>query len=105
MKSILALGMGLCLAGAVAAQLETGTDDQPSESRALGMVRTLNTAELYYFNHYPEVGFACTLAQMGEGNSGKPSVEAAGLISKDLVSGHVAGYNIAVNCGADDQKR
>lgn len=106
MKTFLGIALCLCLAGAVvAAQLDTsGTDDKPNDARAVGMVRTLNTAEAYYANHYPEVGFACTLAQMGEDGSGKPSAEAAGLIARELVSGHVAGYNMAVNCGADDQK-
>src|SRR5438128_2936551 len=73
-----------------------GTDDKPNESRAVGMVRTLNTAEAAYQSTYPEVGFACTLGQLGESASGKNTAEAAGLISKKLTSGQVEGYKIAV---------
>lgn len=107
MRTIMAVALCFCLAGAVvAAQQVAGTDDQPSEARAVGMVRTLNTAEVTYVNNFKDEGFACSLTQLGEDPSGAKGSTAqfAGFISKDLVSGHVAGYNIAVNCGADEQK-
>ena len=106
MKTYMVVAAALLLGAAlVVAQTDTpGDDEHPNESRAVGIMRTLNTAQAYYTNHYPDVGFACTLAQLGEGGAGKPSPEAAGLITKELVSGHVAGYKLAVNCAEDDQK-
>ena len=107
MKNLLAHAVALLFAGAVIAAQSSapGTDDRPNESRAVGTTRTLNTAQAYYSSHYSDQGFACSLAQMGEDGSGKPTAEAAGLITKELVSGHVEGYRIAVNCGGEKPYR
>jgi type IV pilus assembly protein PilA len=107
MKSIFLVVLCFCLAGAlVAAQSGAGTDDQPSESSAVGSVRTLNTAEVTYAASFKDEGFACTLSQLGEDPSGAKGSTAqfAGFITANLASGHKAGYNFAVNCGAEEQK-
>jgi len=107
MKNILLFVLCVCLGTAVvAAQLGAGTDDQPSEASAVGSVRTLNTAEVTYANSFKDEGFACTLTQLGEDPSiAKGSTaQFAGFIAQNLVSGHKAGYNFAVNCGAEEHK-
>ena len=106
MKTVLTLVFALCVVAAIAAQVSVGTDDQPSESSAVGSVRTLNTAEFTFANSFKDEGFACTLAQLGEDPSGVKGSTAqfAGYITKDLASGHKAGYNFAVNCGAEEHQ-
>ena len=107
MKTTLLVVLCSCLGGAViASQVAIGTDDQPSEASAVGSVRTLNTAEVTYLQNFKDEGFACTLTQLGEDPSGAKGSTAqfAGYITKELASGHKAGYNFAVHCGAEEQK-
>ena len=107
MKTTLAVIFCFCMAGVlVAAQSGIGTDDQPSESSAVGSVRTLNTAEYTFAANFKSEGFACNLAQLGEDPSGAKDSTAqfAAYITKDLASGHKAGYNFAVHCGAEEHK-
>ena len=70
-----------------------------NESSAVGSVRTLTTAEITYASTYPDIGFTCTIAQLGPPSSGYPTSTNAGLIDGQLSSGNKSGYtfNIA-NC-------
>jgi len=68
----------------------SGEAGMANETRALGYMRTLNTAEITYRASYPQVGYTCSLADLG--GAGAPSEHAAGLITSQLASGRAAGY-------------
>jgi len=69
----------------------SGDAGMANETRALGYMRTLNTAEITYRASYPQMGYTCSLADLG-GGAGAPSEHAAGLITAQLASGTAAGY-------------
>ncbi len=74
-----------------AAQKSTGSEP-PDPERALGCVRTINTAEVTYASTYNK-GYSRTLAAMGMTPGWtKPTPDAAGLIDDMLTSGKMAGY-------------
>ncbi len=64
-----------------------------NESSAVGSIRTLNTAEVTYSTTYPNVGFTCTLTNLGPGTLGST---AAGLIDNVLSAGQKSGYTFAL---------
>lgn len=69
-----------------------------NESSAASTVRTLTSAEITYSATYPDVGYTCTLADLGP-YSGVPTSTAAGLIDSVLASGQKAGYTFSLdNC-------
>ncbi len=69
---------------------EEGGDTAANQARAVGALRTVNTAAVYYASMY-NVGYPKSLAAMGEGE-GAPNQEHAGLIDKTLASGKKSGY-------------
>jgi prepilin-type N-terminal cleavage/methylation domain-containing protein len=73
-----------------------------NEASAVGSVRTLNTAEVTYASTYPNVGFTCTLANLGPpAGGGAVTSTAAGLIDNVLSAGVKSGYTFALaNCTA-----
>jgi type IV pilus assembly protein PilA len=73
-----------------------------NESSAVGSIRTLNTAEVTYASTYPDLGFTCTLANMGPpAGSASATSTTAGLIDSVLSSGVKSGYSfVLTSCTA-----
>ncbi len=66
-----------------------------NEASAVGSLRVINTSEMTYYSTY-NVGFTCTLAQLGPIASGtSPSSATAGLLDASLASGQKSGYNFS----------
>lgn len=75
------------------------TDDQKS---AVGCIRSINTAELYYAKEYKQ-GWSPTLAALGAPpEGGKPSAAAASLLDSSLTSGKKSNYVFTYNAGKPD---
>ena len=75
-----------------------------NEASALGSVRAINIAEVAYQSAYPDVGFACSLQQLG-GDGGDVGSTSAGLIDSQLASGFKSGYRFRVSsCKIEDGK-
>jgi hypothetical protein len=74
------------------------------EDRAIGALRTINTAQVQYWTKYGlSKDFACNLEQLGPPADGqKRSRAAAGLINEKLASGVLEGYRLELKCGDDD---
>jgi len=72
------------------------------EARAVGALKTINTAEAVYQKAYSS-GYSPTLAALGMGKGWKnPSASAAGLIDETLTAGKLGGYAFACKAGAPD---
>lgn len=72
-----------------------------AHQRILRALRSFNRAQALY-RVYGK-GLACRLEQLGPPQKGaNPSAQAAGLIDRELASGQFAGYQIRLNCTADD---
>ena len=66
-----------------------------NEAAAVASMQTIHTAEVMYFNTYPEVGYSSNLANLGSNGSDceKPTSKNACLIMDDvLTSGLKSGY-------------
>ena len=66
-----------------------------NEAAAVASMQTIHTAEVLYFNTYPEVGFSSSLANLGTNGTDceKPTSKNACLIMDDvLTSGLKSGY-------------
>jgi type IV pilus assembly protein PilA len=75
-----------------------------NEASALGSIRTLNTAEYTYSQSYPQVGFACSLSQLG-GDPANANSQNAGLIDNRLMSSVKSGYRFQLGgCTITDDK-
>ena len=74
-----------------------------NETSAVGSLRTMNTSEITYQSTYPNIGFTCTLLQLGPPAAGaQPTSTAAGLIDANLAAGVKSGYTFATvpgSCG------
>jgi type IV pilus assembly protein PilA len=78
---------------------EPGDEVAKNEPSAVGSLRSLVTAEIYYAHAYSEIGFTCTLANFSPPAAGqKPSAKAAGVIDPPLTSGTKAGYHFTLTC-------
>jgi type IV pilus assembly protein PilA len=66
------------------------------ESSALSGLRTLTTAEVSYASAFPELGFTCTLSDLGGAGDGETSSHAASMISDAVASGAIGGYSFAI---------
>jgi len=66
-----------------------------NETSAVGSLRTINTSEVTYQSTYPNVGFTCTLTQLGPPASTQPTSTTAGLIDATLGAGVKSGYTFA----------
>ena len=74
-----------------------------NEASAVGSIRTINTAEVTYASTYQNVGFTCTLTDLGPPASGAVSSTAAGLIDSVLggATSVKSGYTFTLsNCTA-----
>jgi type IV pilus assembly protein PilA len=75
-----------------------------NEASAVGSIRTLNTAEYTYSQSYPQVGFACSLTQLGGVTANANSMN-AGLIDNRLMSSVKSGYRFQLGgCTVIDDK-
>ena len=75
-----------------------------NEASALGSIRTLNTAEYTDSQSYPQVGFACSLSQLG-GDPANANSQNAGLIDNRLMSSVKSGYHFQLGgCTFTDYK-
>jgi type IV pilus assembly protein PilA len=64
-----------------------------NEASAVGSLRTINTVMISYYDSYPTVGFAPTLAALGPAGCTPPDQTQACLIDSLLASGTKNGYN------------
>jgi len=89
----------LFLAGRPA--LPQQNDDAAGFPSAVGSIRSINTAEKYYSQHYSDRGYACDLATLGVPPAGeKESPDHAGLLAPALTNGSKLGYKFTVQCGS-----
>lgn len=71
---------------------------EASESSAVAILRTLNTAEISYAASFPEKGYTCKLSDLGGFGAGdEPSPEHAMLIDDVLAGGQRSGYVFTIN--------
>lgn len=69
-----------------------------NEASAVRSIRTINTAQVTYATTYPEIGFTCSLSDLGgEGPNQESSPRGAMLIDGGLASGRKSGYIFAVS--------
>lgn len=72
------------------------------QAAAIGCLRSINTAEVYYEKQY-KMGWSPTLASLGEAQEGmKPSASAAGLLDNSLANGEKSNYVFTYNAGKRD---
>ena len=70
-----------------------------NESSAVHLVSEINTAEVTYRSAYPDVGFTCTLSNLGGNKSSAASPDQAQLLEDRVTSGEVYGYRFELrNC-------
>jgi type IV pilus assembly protein PilA len=70
---------------------------QANEASAVSSIHAINTAELSYFSTFPAVGYAASLANLGDGGSSPcPGTSAASCyLDAVLVSGTKSGYTFS----------
>jgi hypothetical protein len=94
MKKISILFLLACSAMAAMAQ---DSKTQALEAGAMGVMRTIHTAEVTYSSYYNK--FACSLEPMMSGPQGaKPSAEHAGLIDNSVKDEKRRMYRFEVHC-------
>lgn len=75
---------------------------QLDQASAVGSLRSINTAEVYYSRHYPS-GFSPTLLSLGVPPKGvQPSASAADLLNNSLTSGTRNAYIFTYTAGSKD---
>jgi len=93
-SAVVVLAAPLALAGK-----EPNDEVADNEASAVGSLRSLNTAQVYYARAYAEVGFACALESFSPPPDGqRPSPNAADLLDRGLTSGTKAGYRSTLTC-------
>jgi hypothetical protein len=77
--------------------------EQPDPDRAVGSMRSINTAEVYYDKTYGK-GFSPTLAALGVSDKGTPpTAAAAALLDNTLTGSKKAGYVFVYKSGVPDK--
>ncbi|MGB9103823.1 MAG: prepilin-type N-terminal cleavage/methylation domain-containing protein [Terriglobales bacterium] len=73
-----------------------------NEASAVASIRTITTAETTYSTTFPEVGYTCTLSELGPPAPGQPvSTTAGGILDTVLASGTKRGYFFSLsNCNS-----
>jgi type IV pilus assembly protein PilA len=71
-----------------------------NEASAVSAVRAITTAEHAYFQAYPDVGFTCTISNLGPPANGQPySTTGAGILDAVVATGTKSGYSFGLsNC-------
>ena len=92
----------LSVATNVAAQKVLSTPSEADQANAVGSLRSINTAEVFYYKQYNK-GFSPTLFSLGVPPNGtKPSGSAAGLLDNSLASGKKNNYVFTYEAGRPD---
>jgi hypothetical protein len=85
-----------------AAQKGSNWDASDDQKTAVGCIRSINTAEIYYAKEYKK-GWSPTLAALGvPPEGGKPSAAAAGLLDNSLTGGKKANHIFTYTPGMPD---
>jgi hypothetical protein len=83
----------------VAAQKVLSPPSEADQENAVGSLRSINTAEVFYYKQYKK-GFSPTLVSLGVPPDGtKPSASAAGLLDNSLTSGKKNNYVFTYEAG------
>jgi type IV pilus assembly protein PilA len=99
MKKVAILVVLGCLAAATAATEEPTRDVKALEACAVGLMRTLNTAEVAYETTYFDRGFACSLDPMTAGPKGTAATaDHANLIDATVKDDQARMYHFEVHC-------
>src|SRR5512144_495643 len=71
-----------------------------NEASAVSAVRAITTAEHAYFQAYPDVGFTCSLVNLGPPPTGQPyNTTGAGILDAVVATGTKSGYSFGLsNC-------
>jgi type IV pilus assembly protein PilA len=71
-----------------------------NEASAVASIRTITTAETTYSTTYPNIGYTCTITELGPPGAGQPiSTTAGGILDAVLASGTKRGYVFSLsNC-------
>jgi type IV pilus assembly protein PilA len=71
------------------------------EAAAVASIRTIATAETAYAQAYPQIGYTCTIGELGPPPLGTPATSAASdLVDPNLATGVKLGYVLSLtNCG------
>lgn len=102
----LAIGAAVILLVAISinlrAQAQETSPSQGDQASAVGCLRSINTAEVYYQKQY-KMGWSPTLASLGVPQDGtKPSASAAGVLDNSLTSGKRNNYVFVYKAGKPD---
>jgi type IV pilus assembly protein PilA len=86
----------------VAAQKVSSPPSEADQASAVGSLRSINTAEVFYDRQYQK-GFSPTLLSLGVPPDGtKPSASAAGLLDNSLTGGKKNNYVFTYGAGRPD---
>jgi len=86
----------------IAAQKGSNWDAEADQMTAVGSIRSINTAEVYYAKEYQK-GWSPTLAALGVPPEGtKPSATAANLLDNSLTGGKKANHVFTYKAGKPD---
>ena len=100
--SLVAMSSILLVTIGSAAQKGSNWDATDDAQTAVGSIRSINTAEIYYAKGYRK-GWSPTLAALGVPPAGeKPSAAAAGFLDKSLTSGKKSNYVFTYKAGKPD---
>jgi type IV pilus assembly protein PilA len=92
----------LSVATNVAAQKVLSTPSEADQANAVGSLRSINTAEVFYNKQYNK-GFSPALVSLGVPPEGtKPSASAAGLLDSSLTNGKKNNYVFTYEAGRPD---
>ena len=71
-----------------------------NEAAAVSGIRSITTAEHAYAQTYPDLGYTCTLSDLGPPAAGQPYTStAAGILDPVIAAGTKSGYSFAlINC-------
>jgi prepilin-type N-terminal cleavage/methylation domain-containing protein len=77
-----------------------------NEASAVSSLRTITTAEHAYAQAYADIGYSCSLTELGPPASGQPvSSTGADILDPAVASGKKSGYSFGLsNCGANTPK-
>jgi len=85
------------------AQGPSGPSSKEDQESAVGCLRSINTAEVYFAKEYGK-GFSPTLAALGVPPEGvKPSASAANLLDNSLTGGKKRNYVFTYKAGRPDE--
>ncbi len=98
MRALRLLVLGIALLGTLLA----ADKFNEKESNAVGVMRSINTAQVYYAKTYVDRGFACSLDPLMIGPApATTSADHAGLLDNSLADPQARHYKFAVRCRDD----